>query len=326
MKSFLVKRLSQTAIVFVLVSVFAFCIVYFAPGDPLYQYTSPSVSTHKMSDEQLESMRESLGLTGNVFERYGNWAVKMLQGDWGLSTSNHQPVKDQIMNRLPNTVGLMGAALVLSLVVSIPLGLMAGYWKHKLPDNLISLFSYLGISVPAFWFGIMLIILFSLVLGWLPSSGMRTIGVEDPVDVIRHAILPVIVLSVNNTAVFVRYLRSNTIVQMQEEYVTTALSSGIPRRRILKNHVLRNSILPLITMVGMNFGTLITGSFIVEAVFGWPGLGTLCMDAVNNRDYTMIMGITMLASFMLLLGNLLADALYGIVDPRIKQGAGEGRA
>lgn len=322
MRSYLLKRVSQTALVFVLVSMFAFSIVYFAPGDPLYLYTSPSVSSHKLSDEQLESMRDSLGLSGNIAERYVSWAGKMLQGDWGLSTSNHQSVKDQILSRLPNTVGLMGAALVLSVALAIPLGLLAGYFRNRLPDNVISLLTYIGISVPPFWFGIMLIILFSLVLGVLPSSGMRTIGVNDPVDVVRHAILPVIVLSVGNTATFVRYLRAGVISQMREEYVTVAVAQGTPRRRVLTHHVLRNSILPLITMVGMNFGTLVTGSFIVESVFGWPGLGVLCMDAVNNRDYTMIMGITMLASCLLLIGNLLADVLYAVVDPRIRLDGG----
>ena len=162
MRSYLLKRLSQTALVFVLVSMFAFSIVYFAPGDPLYLYTSPSVSSHKLSDEQLKSMRDSLGLSGNIAERYVSWAGKMLQGDWGLSTSNHQPVKDQILSRLPNTVGLMGAALVLSVALAIPLGLLAGYFRNRLPDNVISLLTYIGISVPPFWFGIMLIILFAL--------------------------------------------------------------------------------------------------------------------------------------------------------------------
>lgn len=320
MKNFLVKRIAQMMMVFVLVSMFSFSIIYFAHGDPLYMYTTPSVSSYKMTDEQLDEMRESLGLNGNIVERYVRWAGKMVQGDWGMSTSNRQPVKNQILDKLPNTIGLMGAALLLSVILAIPLGLMAGYFKNKWIDNLISGISYLGISLPAFWFGIMLIILFSLKLGLLPSAGMRTIGVKSTADVIRHGILPVIVLSVNNTAVFVRYLRSNTIEQMGEDYVITAISKGIPKGKILKNHVLKNCLLPIITMVGMNFGTLITGSFIVESVFGWPGLGTLCMDAINNRDFPMIMGITMIACVMLLIGNFLADLLYGFTDPRIKQG------
>lgn len=307
-------------LVFVIVSMFSFSIIYFSPGDPLYLYTSPAVSSYKMTDEQLDSMRESLGLDGNVVQRYVSWAEKMLQGDWGLSISNHQPVRDQILDKLPNTIGLMGASLLLSLIVSIPLGLLAGYYKNRWIDNIISGISYLGISLPAFWFGIMLIIIFSLKLGLLPSSGMRTIGVTSTADVIRHGILPVVVLSVNNTAVFVRYIRSNTIEQKEEEYVTTAISKGVPEMQVLKGHVLKNCLLPIITMVGMNFGTLITGSFIVESVFGWPGLGTLCMSAVNSRDYMMIMGITMLACTVLLIGNFLADILYGFADPRIKQG------
>ncbi len=320
MKDLIMKRLAQMAVVFVIVSMFAFSIIYFSPGDPLYLYTSPSVSTYKMSEEQLDDMRASLGLEGNVVQRYIDWAGKMLKGDWGLSISNHQPVKKQILDRLPNTIGLMGAALVLSVLLAIPLGLLAGYHKNKWIDNLISAVSYLGISLPAFWFGIMLIIVFSLKLGWLPSAGMRTIGVESALDVIRHGILPVIVLSVNNTAVFVRYIRSNTIEQKEEEYVMTAISKGVPRMQVLLRHVLKNCLLPIITMVGMNFGTLITGSFIVESVFGWPGLGTLCMDAINSRDYTMIMGITVLTCIVLLIGNFLADILYGFADPRIKQG------
>lgn len=320
MRQYIMKRLAQTVLVLVLVSVFAFSIIYFSPGDPLYLYMSPSVSSYKMTEEQLDSMRESLGLNGNVAQRYMNWAGKMVQGDWGLSISNHQPVKEQIMDRLPNTIGLMGAALLLSLLFAIPLGLLSGYFKNGIIDNIVSGIAYLGISLPAFWFGIMLIILFSLKLGMLPSSGMHALGVTGAADAIKHGILPTIVLSVNNTAVFVRYIRSNTIVQLEEEYVQTAISKGIPKWKILKNHILKNCLLPVITMVGMSFGTLITGSFIVESVFGWPGLGTLCMDAVNSRDYTLIMGITMLASLVLLIGNLLADILYSVVDPRIKQG------
>lgn len=319
MKNFIAKRTGQMLIVFVIVSIFSFSIIYFSPGDPLYLYTSPAVSSYKMTEEQLDDMRESLGLTGNVVQRYINWAGKMLQGDWGLSISNHQPVKEQIMDKLPNTIGLMGAALLLSVLVAIPLGLLAGYYKNRWVDMIISAISYLGISLPAFWFGIMLIIVFSMNLGVLPSSGMRTIGVTSAWDVIRHGILPTVVLSVNNIAVFVRYIRANTIEQMEEEYVITAVSKGVPQFQVMKNHVLKNCLLPIITMVGMNFGTLITGSFIVESVFGWPGLGTLCMNAINSRDYTMIMGITMLSCTVLLLGNFLADILYGLADPRIKQ-------
>lgn len=320
MKKFILKRLAQMVLVFVIVSMFSFSIVYFSPGDPLYLYTSPAKSSYKMTDEQLDSMRESLGLNGNIVQRYGNWAAKMLQGDWGLSVSNHQPVKTQILDKLPNTIGLMGASLIVSILLAIPLGLLAGNYRNRWIDNLISGVSYLGISLPAFWFGIMMIILFSLNLGLLPSSGMRTIGVTSAVDVIKHGILPTLVLSVNNTAVFVRYIRSNTIEQKEEEYVMTAISKGVAELQVLRGHVLKNCLLPIITMVGMNFGTLITGSFVVESVFGWPGLGTLCMSAINSRDYPMIMGITMLACTVLLIGNFLADILYGFADPRIKQG------
>lgn len=319
MGDYIIKRFSQMVLVLVMVSVFSFSIIYFAPGDPLYMYTTPSASNYKLSDEQLDSMRESLGLNGNVIEQYTNWAKKTLQGNWGLSVSNHQSVKDQVLDKLPNTMLLMGSALILSIIIAIPLGLIAGLHKNSWIDNIISGISYLGISLPAFWFGIILIIVFSLKLGLLPSSGMRTMGVNSTLDVIKHGILPVIVLSVNNMAVFVRYIRSNTINQLEEDYVLTAVSKGISKKQILFKHILKNCLLPIITIVGMNFGKLVTGSFIVESVFGWPGLGTLGMTAINNRDYPMIMGITMLSCVILLLGNFLADIFYSIADPRIKQ-------
>lgn len=319
MWNYIMKRFSQMIIVLVMVSIFSFSIIYFAPGDPLYMYTTPSASNYKLSDEQMDSMREYLGLNGNAVEQYTSWAKKTLQGNWGLSLSNHQSVKKQVLDKLPNTVLLMGSALILSIIIAIPLGLIAGLYKNTWIDNIISGISYLGISLPAFWFGIILIIVFSLRLGLLPSSGMRTIGVNSVLDIIKHAILPVIVLSVNNMAVFVRYIRSNTINQLEEEYVLTAVSKGISKKQILFKHVLKNSLLSIITIVGMNFGKLVTGSFIVESVFGWPGIGTLGMTAINNRDYPMIMGITMLSCMILLLGNFLADIFYSVADPRIKQ-------
>ena len=249
-----------------------------------------------------------------------SWAGKAARGNLGISINNKRPVLDQILEKLPCTAGLMGASLVLSLVLAIPLGLIAGTHKNKLADNIISGLTYLGISVPAFWLGIMMIIVFSMTFKFLPGSGMRTIGVNSAWDVIQHGIMPALVLSLNNMAVFVRYIRSNTIVQLEEEYVLTAVSKGAGKKRIMYGHVLKNCMLPVITSVGSRLGTLVTGSFIIESVFAWPGLGTLGMSAINNRDYPMIMGITMFSCTMLLLGNFLADILYGFADPRIKQG------
>lgn len=320
MKNFILKRLFQMIFVLILVSVFSFSIIYFAPGDPLYMYMTPGMTNHKMTEEELDGLRETLGLNGTAAEQYVSWAKKTLEGNWGTSIANRQPVKEQILEKLPQTIGLMGASLLISLIVAVPLGLLAGTHKNRWPDYLISGFTYLGISVPAFWFGLMLIIVFALKLNLLPSSGMRTIGVNSALDVIKHGILPAAVLSVNNMAVFVRYIRSNTISQLEEEYVLTAVSKGASNNRVLFCHVLKNCMLPIITLVGANFGMLVTGSFIVETVFGWPGLGTLGMSAINNRDYPLIMGITMLSSVILLLGNFLADLLYGFADPRIKQG------
>lgn len=320
MKKFVLKRFLQMFLVWILVSIFSFSIIYFAPGDPLYIYMTPGATGHKMTDEEMDRMRESLGLNRNVVEQYVSWAEKLIHGNLGISINNKEPVLDQILEKLPCTVGLMGASLVLSLLIAIPLGLIAGTHKNRLVDNIVSGLTYLGISVPAFWLGIVLIILFSMKLGLLPSSGMRTIGVNSTWDVIKHGILPAVVLGLNNMAVFVRYIRSNTITQMEEEYVQTAISKGISNRGIMYGQVLKNCMLPIITVVGSRFGTLVTGSFIIESIFAWPGLGTLGMSAINNRDYPMIMGITMFSCTILLLGNFLADILYGFADPRIKQG------
>lgn len=320
MKQFILKRFFQMVLVWFLVSVFSFSIIYFAPGDPLYIYMTPGATGHKMTDEELDRMRESLGLNGTAAEQYIRWAERLLHGNLGISVQTKEPVLSEIMEKLPCTAGLMGISLLLSLLVAIPLGLIAGTHKNSLIDNLISAVTYVGVSIPAFWLGIMLIIIFSMQLKLLPSSGMRTIGVTSAWDVIRHGILPAVVLSMNNMAVFVRYIRSNTIAQMEEDYVLTAVSKGLSGRSIMFGQVLKNCLLPIITSVGSRLGTLVTGSFIVESVFNWPGLGTLGMSSINNRDYPMVMGITMFSCTLLLLGNFLADILYGFADPRIKLG------
>ena len=320
MKKFITKRFLQMMLVWVLVSIISFSVIFYAPGDPLYMYMTPEATGRQRTESELQAMRESLGLDGTAVEQYTSWATKMVKGNWGISLTTKEPVLGEILKKLPATIGLMGASLILSLIVAIPLGLIAGTHKNSWIDNIISAITYIGVSMPAFWLGIMLIIVFSMQLKWLPSSGMRTIGVVSNWDVIKHGIMPAIVLSLNNMAVFVRYIRSNTITQMEEEYVQTALSKGIGKRGIMYGHVLKNCMLPVITTVGSRFGPLVTGSFIVESVFAWPGLGTLGMSSINNRDYPMVMGITMFSCTILLIGNFLADLLYGIADPRIKIG------
>lgn len=318
MKEILLKRLLQTIPVIILVSIFSFLIIHLAPGDPVNMYIKP-----EMTIEDIEAIREELGLNAGIVEQYISWIKNVFQGELGYSLVNHQSVSEQIMEKLPATVSLMGVSMIFSLLVSIPLGLISGLKRDKMTDQIISVFSYIGISIPSFWFALMLIVVFCLNLRLLPNSGMRTLGVESFWDLVKHMILPVLVLSWGNIAVFTRYIRSSTITQLEEEYVLTAKSKGLERMQILVRHVLKNCLLPVITLAGMNFASLVTGSFIVESVFGWPGMGTLGMNAITSRDYPMIMGFTMLSCLLLILGNLIADILYQIADPRIKQEVGK---
>lgn len=300
--------------VIILVSIFSFMIIHFAPGDPINMYIRQD-----MTQQEIDELRVDLGLDGTIAEQYLAWLSNICRGNWGNSLINHQPVAKQIFEKLPATLLLMGTSFVLSILMSIPLGLVSGMKKNKAADQFISIFAYIGISIPAFWLALMLIIIFSLNLHWLPSNGMRTVGSNSVLDILWHLILPGIVLSVGNTAVFTRYIRSNTITQLEEEYVLTAKAKGVSKRQIMTGHVLKNCLLPIITIAGMNLASLVTGSFIIESVFGWPGMGTLGMSAINSRDYPMIMGFTMLSCVILIIGNFIADLLYGVADPRIKQ-------
>ena len=320
MKKYLLTRVAVALPVILLVSVLSFLLVFLAPGDPASQYR-----TLEMTDEEYEQLKTELGYNDPVIVQYGRWLNKVAHGDFGVSSSSHTKVWPLIKAKLPATIGLMLASIVFSLVVAIPLGMLAGCFEDSVFDKATNALHYAAISVPSFWFASMGIILFSLKLGWLPSSGMRTTGVHTLWDLTKHAIMPVVVLSIGKISIYARYVRAATIQQMSEDYVLFAISKGASRAYILFRHVLKNCLLPVITLVGMNLGSLVSGAYIVESIFGWPGLGTTGMSAIYSRDYNMIMGTTMLSCLMLVLGNLIADVCYSFADPRIKAMRGEKR-
>ena len=298
-----------------LISFFSFAVIYIAPGDVSSMYIN-----QQMTEEQKAAIIADLGLDKSMPEQYMGWLKRAVQGDFGVSLANKMDVMPQLIGRLPVTLLLMGCSLALSLGLAIPLGLWAGYKKSSLTDNLISFISYIGMSVPSFWLGMILVITFSAKLGWLPSGGIHTVGAESAFDTFKHLIMPCIALSLGNLATFIRYIRANTIGQLSEEYVLTAEAKGTSPVNILRKHVLKNTLLPIITLVGMNLASLVCGSFIIESVFGWPGIGMFVMSAIGQRDYPTIMAYIMLSGFILVMGNLLADVLYAFADPRIKRG------
>lgn len=312
---FFLKRVLQAIPVLLVVSIFAFYLVNVAPGDPALSYRTPD-----MSDEAYQAIRDSFGLNDPIYVQYLDWAKNILKGNWGTSISTRQPVTRMIMQKLPATVGLMLASIIFSVLVAIILGLIAGYRQNTWIDRMINGITYIGMSVPNFWFAILLVLLFSLTLKIFPSNGMHTQGVGSIPDVLWHGVLPMLAVSVSKIAVYTKYIRASVIKQLSEDYVVTAVAKGADEKRILLKHILKNCLLPIITIVGMNMGSLVTGSFVIESVFGWPGLGTLCFSAIINRDYPLMMGTTMLSCVILIAGNLLADVLYGIVDPRIQMG------
>ena len=279
MIKFIGKRIAMIIPVAFLVSVFSFALIHFAPGDPASFYIVPG-----MTEEQEKEIRASMGLDDSVVVQYGKWIIKVAHGDLGYSIHNKRSVSRQITEKLPATLLIMAGSIIFSVIVSVGLGMIAGYKKGTKYDKSIMFLTNIGISLPEFWFGIILILIFSLKLKWLPGSGMHTTGVDSIFDVLKHAILPIVTLSIGKIAVYTRYIRANVIKEMKEDYVMTALAKGTSEEKILMRHVLKNCLLPIITLVGMNMGSLVSGSYIIESIFGWPGLGNLGLNAITNRD------------------------------------------
>lgn len=314
MAKMITKRVLQIIPMLFVISVISFVLAKLTPGDPVKMYVTPN-----MHPEDVERIRQSLGLNLPIYDQYIRWLIQVLHGNLGYSLQNSQPVLGQIIQRLPATIGLMGTSLVLTLIIAIPLGLIAAKYANTWLDKALNLLSYISISIPVFWFGIMLIDFFSVQLNWLPSLGMRTIGVNSFSDLLQHAVLPVLTLTFQGCGSYYRYVRSNTISELKESYVEFSYAKGVPNWRILWMHVLKNVLLPVITLLGMSLPMLISGAYITESVFSWPGLGLLSVDAIFSLDYPVIMAMTLFSGLMLILGNLFADITYQIIDPRIRK-------
>lgn len=310
-----INRLIQCVLTMFIVSILCFCLTKAAPGDPVLTYVEPN-----MSEEYIETLRESLGLTKPLHEQYFIWLGRILHGNFGNSLMNNRPVLTQILERLPATVILMGTSMVLGFLISILLGLYSGKNKNGILDKITSLFCYVGISIPTFWFGIMMIYFFSVNLHILPSIGMHSEGDRSFGDLMLHLLMPCAVLTFSNASQYIRYLRSSTITEMSSDYVMVQKAYGMSSSGILFFHVLKNAILPMVTVLGMSLPALVSGAIITEQVFAWPGIGQLAVTAVMQFDYPLIMGITMFTALLVVLGNLLADVLYAVFDPRIRKG------
>lgn len=313
MISFLARRFLQSIILLLIVSIIGFAILHLAPGGPLSQFTA----TGDMTQADLTRLTIQLGLNRPLPVQYAEWLWRMLSGDWGTSYRDQQPVIKIIASHVGATLELMICSTLLSMLIGAWIGILGAMKRYSLFDSLATLGAMVALSIPTFWFGIVVIYVFSVWLGWLPSGNRVTVGDGSLIDQLHHLVGPCIVLALVTTAVWSRYMRSSMLDVINQDYIRTARAKGVPERQILLRHALRNALLPMITITGMHLPTLLSGALVTETVFTWPGMGRLFLDSISYRDYPTVMGILMFTAGLVLIGNLLADLLYGYADPRI---------
>jgi peptide/nickel transport system permease protein len=325
MAHYMARRLIQAIPILIGVSVIVFLIVYAAPGDPTDRFRTPRVPP-----EQIEALIRSYGLDKPLPEQYLAWATTFFQvwnsEAWGYSFVDGLPVLEKVARRLPPTILLMGTALIVTIIFAIPIGIIAAVRQYSWTDKIITTTATIGYAMPSFLLGTYVLYLGGvLVKQWtggaigFPLFGMESLGSRgDPVDIAWHMALPVTSLAILSIAAWSRYTRSSMLDVLHQDYVRTAKAKGLPRRTVLYKHALRNALIPIVTLLGLSIPTLIAGAAITETIFSWPGLGSLFVESVGTKDYPVIMAVTMLSGAAVILGNLLADLLYGIVDPRIK--------
>jgi glutathione transport system permease protein len=304
MLTYIVKRILGMIPTLILVAVMVFLFVHMLPGDPARLAAGPEAD-----QETVQMMRHTLGLDLPLPAQFIRYATHMLQGDLGTSLRTRRPVATEISDRFMPTLWLTITSMVWSVMFGMAIGIVSAVWRNRWPDRLGMTFAVSGISFPAFALGMMLMQIFSVQLGWLPTVGASTW---------KHYILPSITLGAAVAAVMARFTRASFIEVIQEDFIRTARAKGLNERVVIAKHALRNAMIPVVTMMGLQFGFLLGGSIVVESVFNWPGLGRLLVDAVTQRDYPVIQGLVLLFSFEFIVINLVVDVLYGAINPSIR--------
>jgi peptide/nickel transport system permease protein len=312
---YLVERAIQALVVLLVVSTLTFVMVSLAPGGPAIMMTMES------TPDQREALAHQLGLDQPLVVRYVKWIGSAVRADFGRSFGDRRRVNEVILERLPNTLLLSGTAFALSILIGIPAGIISATRRYTLSDHAVTFFSFIGVSIPAFWFAILLILLFTVQLNWLPASGLATPGAPFSLaDRLSHLALPATVLATATLPNLVRFMRSALIEEIGQDYVRTARAKGLPNRLVLSRHAIRNALIPVVTVLGVLVPRLVGGAVITETIFGWPGMGQLAVSSTIGRDFPLVMAITVVVAIVVILSNLLVDLAYGWLDPRITYG------
>ncbi len=318
MGQYLLRRLLLSIPVLLGITIATYAIINFAPGDPVSAMISPEAAS-SLGPDWVAQQRAALGLDKPLPVRYGLWLKEVVSGNLGFSLRDRQPIKQKVIERLWPTLKLMGTSLLIAIAIAIPLGILSAIKQYSFLDYLATVSGFAAISIPSFFLSLTAIYVFSLKLGWLPSSGMNTVGAASSFgDSTKHLLLPALVLGLGEAAPLIRYTRSSMLEVIRQDYVTTARAKGLNERAVIWRHALRNALIPLVTVIALNLPRLLGGAVVIEAVFAWPGMGTLAITAVQGRDYPVIMAINLITAVMILTSNLLADLIYAVIDPRIK--------
>ncbi|MDT0277311.1 ABC transporter permease [Blastococcus goldschmidtiae] len=313
MTGYVVRRVGQSVVVLAGVSVVVFALVHLVPGDPVRL----ALGT-RFSQESYDALRERSGLDQPLIEQFFTWLGGAVTGDLGVSFRSGDTVTSLIAERLPATLTLAFASILVALLIAIPLGTVSALRPRSVVDRVATVISQFGISVPDFWMGIVLILVFAGTLGWLPSGGYVPLS-EDPLAWLQRLIMPAVVTGVVSGSVITRFVRSSVLEALGSDHVRTAQAKGLATRQVFTWHVLRNALLPLVTVTGVQLAYLLSGVVVVEIVFSWPGLGQLALQAVQARDYPVLQGAILLFAVVFLVINLVVDLLYTAIDPRIRR-------
>lgn len=315
MIAYILRRFLQLLPVLLIASTGIWAMIYAVPGDPVATMVGENATP-----ELIAEVTTRLGLDKPVHEQYWSWLTHALQGDFGLSIQNREPVLDLIVQRIPATIQLALAATVVGLLLGVPVAVVSALKPGGWLDRMLSGWSALALGVPTFWLGILLILLFAVKLRWLPSASGYVSIFESPWEALRNIVLPAVTLGVYVSGIFARFLRASLLGELKADYVRTARSKGLPERDVIGRHVMRNALLPFVTIVGLMMATFIGGTVVTEAVFTYPGLGRLLIQAISTRDYPLIQGSILFILVVFVLINLAVDVLYAYIDPRIDYG------